>query len=240
MRDWELATNRPTRLSKANAIKWVGDVLNRTRGKELIGNFNPLLIGALFWEQSSGWKKLAIAHVEDVFRLCNRFLDLLLEDKAPKDVKSRLWAGKIADALKARRQAAFHELDRIMDDLENFPINYNHYYTDTIQKRRNERHKSKLEDAVEAGTVPRVTCPHCRTSNTTISANKVIESFHHHVETDMEKVACEEAIDCLFAIYKVSPSQFSLHSTSLSAQPVTNTSAGPTKDFYCKRHYSSH
>jgi hypothetical protein len=38
------------------ALDLVRQVLIRTRGKELPGNFNPLLVGELFWEQSSKWQ----------------------------------------------------------------------------------------------------------------------------------------------------------------------------------------
>lgn len=30
------------------AVQWVGQALIRTRGRELGGNFNPLLVGELF------------------------------------------------------------------------------------------------------------------------------------------------------------------------------------------------
>ncbi len=45
----------PIHWSKPEAMDWVREVLVRTRGKELPGNFNPLLVGELFWEQSSKW-----------------------------------------------------------------------------------------------------------------------------------------------------------------------------------------
>ena len=43
----------PTKLSYPEATGWVSQVLKRTRERELPSNFNPLLIGELFWEQSS-------------------------------------------------------------------------------------------------------------------------------------------------------------------------------------------
>jgi hypothetical protein len=39
---------QPKKLSKQASLDWVRGVLIRTRGKELIGNFNPLVIGDLF------------------------------------------------------------------------------------------------------------------------------------------------------------------------------------------------
>ena len=43
----------PIHRSKRQAIEWVREALLRTRGRELPGDFNPLLVSELFWEQSS-------------------------------------------------------------------------------------------------------------------------------------------------------------------------------------------
>ena len=44
---------RPQKLSRRKAMAWVNDVVIRARGRELPGNFNPLVITELFWNQSS-------------------------------------------------------------------------------------------------------------------------------------------------------------------------------------------
>jgi len=40
----------PKTMANKEALDWVGKVILRTRGRELAGNFNPLVIGELFWE----------------------------------------------------------------------------------------------------------------------------------------------------------------------------------------------
>ncbi|TAQ90934.1 hypothetical protein B7494_g709 [Chlorociboria aeruginascens] len=135
----------PIRLSKKAALKWVRSGLVRTRGKELVGNFNPLLIGELFWEQASHWHSLATSHVEAVSDICTQFLSHLLARKSPADIKARIWSSQILDAVKCRRAAAFKELDLIMEDVGSYPINYNHYYTDTVSKRRDERQRKVMQ-----------------------------------------------------------------------------------------------
>lgn len=82
---------QPRVLSKEETIGWVRKMLLRSRGTELVGNFNPHLIAELFWEQSEGWEKLAKAHVEKISRLCEKFLDNLLKQMAPQDLKARIW-----------------------------------------------------------------------------------------------------------------------------------------------------
>lgn len=214
--------NYPKRLSKAKGMKWVRNVLDRTRGKELIGNFNPLLIGELFWEQSSAWRQLAVDHIEEVSMICEQFLGQVLAEKSPPDVKSRLWSAKMVDALKTRRQAAFGELDLIIEDAKHFPINYNHYYTDTIHKRRQDRQGAMLTKAVEGG----ISKSGGFENETRVDIAKIVKGFSTQADPNMENFSCEEALDCLFAIYKVSTSPITTFAFFLSilyppAQPIS-------------------
>lgn len=64
----------PNRMTKEDALKWVAHVLARTRGRELVGNYNPLLVGELLWEQASKWHLLAVHHIESVASQCSQFL----------------------------------------------------------------------------------------------------------------------------------------------------------------------
>ncbi|KAK2739874.1 hypothetical protein FQN57_006450, partial [Myotisia sp. PD_48] len=43
----------PRKMTYKRAMVWVKNQITRSRGRELSGNFNPLVIGELFWEQSS-------------------------------------------------------------------------------------------------------------------------------------------------------------------------------------------
>ncbi|KAE9378323.1 dynamin family protein-like protein [Stipitochalara longipes BDJ] len=202
----------PIRWTKDEALKWVAHVLARTRGRELVGNYNPLLVGELFWEQSSKWRLLAVDHIECVADQCSKFLKMLLHDKCPKDVESRLWDTKIHDALKERSHLASEELAKIMEDIKGYPINYNHYYTDTIKRRRQNRQRIAIKETAEKASKttvlqeqspfesPRVT--------TTVDIDQFVQSLAEDNDNNMENFSCEEALDCLFAIYKVSQKTF--------------------------------
>ncbi|ESZ97970.1 putative dynamin GTPase [Sclerotinia borealis F-4128] len=195
------STKEPILMSKAKAKQWIRQIMVKNRGQELQGNFNPLIIGELFREQSSNWEPLAKDHIEDVARVCESFLDHLLTEKCPKDVKARIWSFRVLDALKARRKAAYRELELIMEDTRGFPINYNHYYTDTIHKRRQERQKAFLADSLESAE--------CDTdTSASIYIDKVATKFFTHIDPDMDNFSSEEALECLFAIYKVSQKTF--------------------------------
>ncbi|CAG8980945.1 hypothetical protein HYALB_00003804 [Hymenoscyphus albidus] len=196
-------------MMKEQALDWVRKAIIRNRGKELVGNFNPLTIGELFWELSENWQNLATAHVNDRADLCTRFLHNLIRDKCPKDVESRVWEFRMEGELRVRRQAALEELGKLMEDHRNCPINYNHYYTDNIVKRRQDRQRKELAKHVkEATTTATKTNGKNETTTHKVNIEQVVANYSKAVNPNMDTFSCEEALDCLFAIYKVSQKVF--------------------------------
>ena len=191
----------PAKVTNSEALTWVHQVLLRTRGRELPGNYNPLLVGELFWEQSSYWHEIANQHLETVALLCSKFLEVVHAEKCSKDIRSRLWSSLIQDALKSRLEAASRELKLVMEDVKNYPINYNHYYTDTISKQRQSRNKTILAECVDQATS---SYSHFADGDSkTVDTNLAIEKYSQHIDPNMEKHSCQEALDCLLSIYKV-------------------------------------
>lgn len=94
-----------------------------------------------------------------------------------------------------RKRAAEGELQNLSQDLKESLINYNHYYTDNIQKKRQERLMAQLQQHAPAFR-----------SNHTVEEliEKAVVSWGEAPDANMETFACEEALDCMLAIYKVS------------------------------------
>jgi GTPase SAR1 family protein len=179
------------------ALDWVKQAVRRNRGKELQGNFNPLLIGELFQTQSSKWTTLAKDHINLLDEVCSIFLEDLLGKFCPDDVTSRLWP-RIEEQLRDRKKAAFKVLGDISKDLEYHPINYNHYYTDTVQKRRNQR-QMKSAEAMMQNMAKLSECGY----QTPDAIDYTLEANANTITQDMERHSCEEVLDCVQAIYKV-------------------------------------
>lgn len=207
----------PKIMTREAALKWVKDALTQNRGRELSGNFNPLVVGELFWAQSTKWESFAKEHVELVAETCTDFLTQLFEEKCPEDVRIRLWGSQIEDALKTREQQALLELDRIMEDVKSYPINYNHYYTDIVKKGRQKRElaaltallkDSQLEGDDGDGQPCSVGKSHRSPLPAPLDLSRIIEHFTSNPHPDIERHSCEEALDCLLAIYKVHQKTF--------------------------------
>jgi hypothetical protein len=164
--------------------------------------------------------------VEEVAQACRQFLQGLFEEKCPKDIHSRLWSSQIQDALAARNEAALRELDLIMEDIQSYPINYNHYYTDTIRQRRNKREKESLAQCIEDAT-SHTHLPGCNSTHTStsIDVDKALQGYAKSTDPDIVNHSCEEVLDCLIAIYKVGrePVFTTLYEVNRSPQVLQKT-----------------
>ncbi|OCL14109.1 dynamin family protein-like protein [Glonium stellatum] len=199
----------PIKLDRSQALKWVTEALIRNRGRELPGNFNPLVIGELFWEQASNWNQLALDHMEHCANICTKFLDDLLQELCPKDIRSRLRTSIIQEALRKREAAASEELKRIMEDIRSYPLNYNHYYTDNVAKNGTAKRKRQLKQSINAATT-HAKMPGCTSTHTSasIDIDYAVSTISKAISANMDEYSCENILDCLLAIYKVHQKTF--------------------------------
>ncbi|KAG8157162.1 hypothetical protein KVR01_012870 [Diaporthe batatas] len=197
------SSKNPKALCKKDALKWVKSVLQRARGTELLGTFNPNMVAELFWEQSEAWEKLSVAHIESVANMCEQFVSAILTSIAPTNIKARVWSSLVAPALQQRSQDALKELDKLLTDVRDFPINYNHYYTDTVHTKRQQRMLEQLGDFVPDDT----NCPIWNASAKDV-IKTAVNNWGNATTADMEDFSCEEALDCLLAIYQVQQKTF--------------------------------
>jgi len=130
----------------------------------------------------------------------------LLGEKCVEDAAERLWDAQIVENLIQRMNKAMDEVSVLISEIQSQPINYNHYYTQTITSSRSDRMKDEVERCAQLSSQSATYVNQCKTVCIYTSTNieqmvKMITTRH---EADMEKWACNEALDCLLAIYKVS------------------------------------
>jgi GTPase SAR1 family protein len=111
-------------VDRKDMVARVRKILVRSRGRELPGTFNPLLISQLFWEQSENWKAIADYHIEQVAAVCYNFVLAAVDFVADADVSNRLRSIKLETALEKRLGQAKEELQRIVGDTKHHPITY--------------------------------------------------------------------------------------------------------------------
>lgn len=161
------------------------------------------MLGELFHAQSSRWGEIARGHATKiadlVFRFVQSVLAFVIKDTNARENICR----RINATLDENVKCAFNELGKLLDDEAGCPITYNHYYTDNVQKARNNRSKqdlgTSLNNAINEDWNGRF-----HVSNSSIEISRLMASPQNHgVIVDMEVRACYEAEIDLDAYYKV-------------------------------------
>lgn len=210
--------SKPIILGRRQALDWVEKTLIQTRGRELAGNFNPLLIGELFCEQSQNWEIIAQKYAEEISQLCDNFVCDLLKELCPKDIYARIRFGHIQNVLKQRLQSSQAELKKIITGKRLYPMTYNHYYTTTIQKVRSQRAQKKLKECIAEATTTATYYTDTNVSYQPIMVDRLDKRLlkrlcSERITENMDEHSCSNALDCLHAYYKVninfSPSSWS-------------------------------
>jgi GTP-binding protein EngB required for normal cell division len=191
----------PGEISRSNYINEVKSLMRRSRGCELPGMFNPLIIGELFTEHCQPWRAIAVGVkdviLQEVYRATRAILSHIAVDETADGI-FRIISGGI-DTLKS-------DLDQKVDELlkphyNGRPITYNHYLTDNVQKAQSDRRRRSFKrtlkefigaDSLEDGQKYQV------------DPFKFLDLLEQHTEVDMERYASDFAVDYMQAYYKVS------------------------------------
>jgi len=193
---------KPTQLTRKESIQWVKKTLERSRGYELPGTFQPMLISHLFWEQSGPWEIIAAEHINKVARACKEFVYMVIEHVAPPKFKSKLTSLGVDAALASCLVEAKDELRKILKDKTRHPSTYNHYFTDTIQKTRQRKYQKMTEEATTASQDPVTRAAYPNLPMFFVNPKKLEANMSAAVEVDMDVFSSQEALDTARAYYK--------------------------------------
>lgn len=194
----------PAQILRSSYIGQVMSLMKRSRGCELPGTYNPLIIGDLFYQQSKNWGKLANRYSETVLDAARTTLDAILEhtaDEATGEGLMRYVINPAMDSHKGRLEAMVANV--LEPHQRGHPITYNHYFTDNVQKARAQHRQVSLTRQVDSffGTDSSAGKTYVR--DTSFDVANLLRALDLGTEADMNRYACSEAIDCMQAYYKV-------------------------------------
>lgn len=192
------------RITRPEAVEWARELYTISRGRELPGTFNPLLIGELFRLQSHPWEQITRQHLKTVWSESKSFLELLLSDLTDDETRTALLLYHIDPLMDSILIKANEKLRDLFVDRQRHAITYNHYFTDNVQKARQSRLQKSLKASLER-LLPLVECRFeglHRSAPTDVST--LASSLISETEVDMDTYASNELLDCMIAFYKVS------------------------------------
>ncbi|KAF2096191.1 dynamin GTPase [Rhizodiscina lignyota] len=187
--------------------QWVKTVYHATRGRELPGNYNHVLLSELYHEQSSHWGDIGRNHLRAVTTLVSRFAHSALH-RVVTDVDVRRSLQVVIDEkLQQNYDAAEAEFERLLGDEQFHPITYNHYFTDNIQKSRQDKMKKQITSSISR-VITSDFNGHFHVKNSPDEINRLVVNLQKGIVVDMDEQACTEALDGLRSYYKVARKTF--------------------------------
>ena len=210
------AAQTPKEVTINEYIDKVQTLMKRTRGCELPGTFNPLIIGELFYEQSVPWQAIMEQYTEKMLSAARVSLMLTLQysaDQSTVDIISRNIIMPAFEVIQHALNLAVTET--LAHQQRGYPITFNHYFTDTLQKKRDEEWGKSLTRKLE-GYFGVPAGQQAVNINKTFTIKSLVNNLTSRPEAEMDRFACTEAIHCMESYYKVSqPGVKSRHTNSI-------------------------
>ncbi|KAL9526889.1 Interferon-induced GTP-binding protein [Sphaerulina musiva] len=141
-----------TRL-RDEAVDWVKQILVRTRGRELAGNFNPLLMSQLFREQSENWEAFAAYHIDKIATLCAAVVKAAIDEVVSEDLSAKLQGERVDPTMRQRQANAKAELHQLIQDKLRQPITYDPSYTAHVQEARAQKTMARIRALMDQAKV---------------------------------------------------------------------------------------
>ncbi|CZR52903.1 related to vacuolar sorting protein VPS1, dynamin, and related proteins [Phialocephala subalpina] len=198
----EVASKRKRHRTRAEAVEEVRKLLKKSRGRELPGLPNPLLVGEVFREYSQPWEGLARQYIEDVWNATKLFLEQVLRYLTDATVSDNLLRYLLDPAMDQRLALANAKLGELMAVHKEHPETRNHYFTDRYNMLQRNQSEAKTTEVLEGvlerrgGEITKKDIP------------RLLELLHEKAKADMDLVAAESTFNAMEAFYKVAMKLF--------------------------------
>jgi hypothetical protein len=175
---------------------WIRNIYRESRGAELPGTVNPVVLENIFRQQTVHWKPIAVEHLDEVEKVVRRFNDLLLtESFSENGIRSRLIA-RLESKWDVSIEVARAQLYKILDD-ERAGIlqTANDLFAQSLTGSRKDRVLARLNKA--------------RINDSLDEEGKVnLEMLTEAIHLSNEDQAVEDIHDILKSYYKVALKRF--------------------------------
>ncbi|KAH8883709.1 dynamin family protein [Thozetella sp. PMI_491] len=180
--------------------------MQRSRGRELPGLFDPMIVADLFRDQAAPWRVLVHKHIEEVWNAAKTFLRHVVGDISDKGTSNSLFEKVFEPEMERVLTRLVGKTEEILKLHETFhPITYDLSFTNTIQSIIKTR---KFDDVTKiVKDICDVAGDHYVLPRPDITslANAIVEAFY---EPDRERAAASNALDYMQAYYEIAMKRF--------------------------------
>ncbi|PWY93088.1 hypothetical protein BO94DRAFT_487610, partial [Aspergillus sclerotioniger CBS 115572] len=200
-------TSGQTVVTRKKYIEHIELLLRESRGRELPGTFNPMIITDLFQEQSQLWQKIAENHIDEVWAATQAFIIAVVRGVSDEATTVTLLHDITAPALDDRLQAMKRKLTEVLERYRSgHPITYSREFVEIIQKVHRERFKAVLSNGLEEFIEQQNKLRHFYVNPSEIG--NVLDRILASSEVGSASFAAAEALDISMTYYEVSLERF--------------------------------
>ena len=197
-------------ITRDKFLENIQSLMKNTRGRELPGTFNPMVVADLFLQQSRPWGGIVSTHITKVWNAAHQFVDLIVAHIADdSNTAAALHREIFNPALKQILADLNEKMNEVLEPHKSgHPITYNADFTETVKRLRHKRIEKQDPDHIvrkylslspEAELTSSVTL----SSKFTYDLKGLVTALRESTEPDTEPFAAAQALDCLQAYYEV-------------------------------------
>lgn len=196
----EAAVRDSPRVPRSEYVEGVARRLKYSKGRELPGLFNPLIVSDLFAEQSEPWGRIARLLAENVLDAAHLTAELIVEHVTASDVAEGV-LGLVRGEIEGLRAGLDATVGALLASAARHPITYNPQLTENVQRTQQARHKRAVKRLVRnTFGAHRFDNPDSKVSLNPLELVKLVGGGF---ERDMERFGSALAVDYMEAFYKV-------------------------------------
>lgn len=188
-------------ISRSEYLEDVARRLKFSKGRELPGLFNCLIVGDLFMEQCEPWGKIVRLLAEELMGAAHLTTQLIIDHITASDVAEgvRKLVHRGIEELKVELDA---EVESLLESTAQHPITYNPQLTENVQRIQQARHKRDMKKLIgRMFGFDRFENPDSKISLNPIA---LVNLMGRGLETNMERFGSALAVDYMEAYYKAS------------------------------------
>lgn len=190
-------------ITRDEFVEEVQELMRRTRGRELPGRFNSLIIADLFVKQSKPWKDIVMKHVEYCWTAAKQCLALAIGSFADGSIGTHLLQMVIVPALNIlKKEVDLKAIALINSQALCHPVTYNEQYLEAVHRIQDQRRNESYTEIVVSVFGPIHHNMKAYVDKSTIDS--LLEKLSQRRDPDDERRAASEAVDCMEAYYNVS------------------------------------
>lgn len=204
-KNYKAVKGRPQKMLQEDFYKHVEFLMERNRGRELPGLFNPAIVKPLFLDQSRPWRPLVMRTLDELLDTSRTAVRLVLNTTADKTTVEGILSEIINPAIEPLETALKAKAEQDLVPFEKWPSTYNHYFTDNLQKQREDQHMKNLDAALYSflGVDPTDEDIKSRMYSGGFDVRALRNALKQATQKNMKRFAAIEASNAMFAYYKV-------------------------------------